>query len=235
MILINESLYVVHDTLNPKIWTSNNKLLPDVEYKLFDIVKEFKEFIYNDIEIPIIDAHIVGSNASYNYTEQSDLDLHVIVNYEDIDVCREDLLQVLFNLEKKSFNDNYDIKIHGINVELYVEDVRSTTMSNGIYSLFRHEWVKFPDKIDPQEVNLEPDLSNIKSKVYGILSDGDLQDVNNIIDDLYIMRKNSLTLNGEFGLGNLIFKELRNDGVLDQLKDRQKSLMSKNLSLECMK
>ena len=67
------------------------------------------------------------------------------------------------------------------------------------------------------------------------MSDRDLQDVNNIIDDLYIMRKNSLTLNGEFGLGNLIFKELRNDGVLDQLKDRQKSLMSKNLSLECMK
>ena len=44
MILINESLYTAHDTLNPKIWTSNNKLLPDVEYKLFDIVKEFNFF-----------------------------------------------------------------------------------------------------------------------------------------------------------------------------------------------
>lgn len=68
-----------HDTLNPKIWNLDNTLRKDVKVKLDKIVKEFA----NSIEIPlrIIDAHIVGSNASYNYTSQSDLDLHCIVNF----------------------------------------------------------------------------------------------------------------------------------------------------------
>lgn len=70
MILINES-QLVHDSLNPKIWDRENKLLPDVRNKLMEIVEEFKEYVNDDIEMNIIDAHIVGSNASYNYTEYS--------------------------------------------------------------------------------------------------------------------------------------------------------------------
>ena len=46
------------------------------------------------------------------------------------------------------------------------------------------------------------------------------------------MRKNSIAVDGEYGKGNLIFKEIRNDGLLTQIKDKVKELTSRELSLE---
>jgi hypothetical protein len=67
---------VLQKTLNPKLF-KNNKLIDEVRTKIFSIVNEFKEFI--EIPINILDIRIVGSNASYNYNEHSDLDIHLIV------------------------------------------------------------------------------------------------------------------------------------------------------------
>ena len=46
------------------------------------------------------------------------------------------------------------------------------------------------------------------------------------------MRKESLATDGEWGTGNLIFKEFRNLGYLDSLKDRKYKYRSKELTLE---
>ena len=69
----------VHDELNPKLW-ENDMLKPEVYDKLVDIYEEFIRFI--DIPLNIVDVEIVGSNASFNYNDNSDIDLHVIVNSE---------------------------------------------------------------------------------------------------------------------------------------------------------
>ena len=49
---------------------------------------------------------------------------------------------------------------------------------------------------------------------------------------LYLIRKNSLSADGEFGKGNLIFKEIRALNLLDKLKDKANELISKELTLE---
>ena len=83
--------FEVHDTLNPKLWDINSQLmLPEVRQKLIDIVSAFEDYI--DVPINIVDAQVCGSNASYNYTSNSDLDLHVIANFDLMDVP-EGLLQ----------------------------------------------------------------------------------------------------------------------------------------------
>jgi len=46
------------------------------------------------------------------------------------------------------------------------------------------------------------------------------------------MRKNSIAADGEFGEGNLIFKELRNLGYKDKLLTRLHELMGRDLTLE---
>jgi hypothetical protein len=57
------------------------------------------------------------------------------------------------------------------------------------------------------------------------------KDIDDYIDKLYEMRKTSIAKDGEFGIGNLVFKELRNLGYLDNLKELRNELRSQELSL----
>lgn len=221
--------FELHETLNPKLWTSDNELRPEVRDKLIEIVDEFKSYV--DVPLDVVDVHLVGSNASFNYTDESDLDVHVVTNFELMDASREILL-ALYNLQKSSFNQNYDISIHGVPVELYVEDIQANTVSNGIYSLYREEWIKFPEKIPVQNYDIEEQLNKYKVFIDQELIHGDYNGVLSVIDDLYLMRKNSMAVDGEYGAGNQLFKEIRSLGLLDALKDRAKELNGKRLSLE---
>lgn len=59
--------------------------------------------------------------------------------------------------------------------------------------------------------------------------------ISNFIEDLYDLRKDSIATEGEYGIGNLVFKEFRNLGYLDNLKDLKNEERSKELSLENLK
>lgn len=219
----------IHNELNPKIW-DGDKLDPDVKSKILEIVEEFKEYV--EIPMEVVDVHILGSNASYNYTQYSDLDVHIVVNFEMMGDCTE-ILQAYYDTERSSFNDKYDISIHGVNVEMYVEDVKANTVSNGIYSVYKDEWIKYPQRLDKiPDIDLDPELSETIANIREILNGNDLDAVKDLINELYLMRKNSLATDGEYGKGNQIFKEIRNQGLLDELKDEMYKLTSQELSLE---
>lgn len=224
----------IHDKLNPKIWDSNDNLLPDVKDKILDIVDEFEKNVkeMTEIDLKPIDIYLLGSNASYNYTSHSDIDVHIVINFDLID-NNTGLVQSLMNLQKSEFNSNYDISIHGIDVELYVEDVRASTLSNGIYSVMSDEWIKKPEPItDVPEINIESEIDEWTEKIQDILDSDDADDISKAIDDLYLIRKNGLLSDGEYGKGNQLFKEIRNLGLLDDLKDAYIKVKSKDLSLE---
>ena len=222
----------MHNTLNPNIWAEDNHLRLEVKDKLEEIVVEFLcELEENEIPIHILDVHLVGSNASYNYTDKSDLDVHIIVNLEDI-TCDPYILNLLYGYFKSYFNNKYDISIHGVNVELYIEDVNTSSISNGIYSLFDDDWVKFPERVEIPEVDISKDIAPYKNTYYNIIKSKDGAKANIFINDLYLLRRNSLSKDGEYGVGNLIFKEFRNNGWLDNLKDLSNEYKSEILTLE---
>ena len=56
--------------------------------------------------------------------------------------------------------------------------------------------------------------------------------VKDFVEDIYELRKESIANEGEYGIGNLVFKEFRNLGYLDALKALRKLLKGKELSLE---
>lgn len=224
---LNEALVTIQDELNPVLW-SDNKLRPEIKEKIMDLVNEFQSTL--DIPLTILDINIVGSNASYNYTDKSDVDVHIITNFEEYGYPQE-LVTAAMNSFKSSFNSKYDITYGGYNVELYIEDVKSSPQSNGIYSIVKDEWIKEPIKLQPIEIELEPELSEFTNRINQVIQSGTEEDILRVIDDLYLLRRNSLVVDGEFGKGNLIFKTIRNEGLLDALKERRVELTSKELSI----
>lgn len=235
---MNES-FELHDTLNQKLWTEENTLIPEVGDALRKIISEFLSNSEVLSEKDVIDVELVGSNASYNYTNESDLDLHLVVNMEDLS-CDPELVQIACNAEKSSFNKNYDLSVKGIEVELYVEDVKASTASNGIYSLFKEKWIKFPEPIESVDYSTDTEfiskLDELVVEVNQVLSSASSSfEIQDEINNLYNTRRESIMSEGEYGFGNQLFKEIRSLGLLDDLKDKKFELASKELSLESLK
>lgn len=218
----------VHDTLNPLLWNEDNTLKQDVFEKLSNIAQEFLKFI--EIPLNIVDIEIVGSNASYNYNEKSDIDLHIIVNSE-VNYIEPTILRQLYNDRKGAFNRDYELEINGLPVELYIEDVKDGNATNGRFSILKNEWVKFPEPITYEVPDISKDLNEMLDKCFKTLQSSDAEEVRTLINDIYMMRKLGLAEDGEASVGNLVFKELRNMDIMSDLKDHYYELRSEELSL----
>ena len=224
---LNEALEV-HDTLNPLLWNEDKTLKEDVFEKLSNIAQEFLKFI--EIPLNIVDIEIVGSNASYNYNSQSDIDLHIIVNSE-VNFIEPTILRQFYNDRKGAFNRDYELEINGLPVELYIEDVKDGNATNGRYSILKNEWVKLPEPITYEIPNITTDLNEMLEKCFKVLKSNNAEEVRTLINDIYMMRKLGLAEDGEASIGNLVFKELRNMDIMTALKEHYYKLRSEELSL----
>jgi predicted nucleotidyltransferase len=219
-----------HDKLNPVAWSSN-QLRPEVRERLLEIAQVFEQYL----EIPGFKVHdivLTGSMANYNYTKFSDFDLHVVTDYRDLQ-C-DDLAEALYRAKKEIWNHQHDITIHGHEVELYIEDTAQPPVSAGMYSLLQDKWIKEPSydppTVDDGAVNAKvADL--IKQITSAIETADDPQDLKRIKDKLRKMRRSGLDTEGEFGVENLAFKILRNQGFLDRLNDAYLNQQDQALSL----
>lgn len=146
----------IHDTLNPSLW-ENDELKPEVKEKIEEVVDKFVEMLEErDIKIKVNDILILGSNASYNYNEHSDIDVHIISD-TDIEKCPYEHLLKIYDAYRSLFNNKYDITINGSEIELYVESEETDAKSNGIYSL-NDGWIKKPSKEKIKDVDITKEV-----------------------------------------------------------------------------
>lgn len=232
-IACNEDIEI-HDKLNEKIWSEDNSLLPEVKRAIKNIVTVFVDELHEK-EIPLVvkDVYIVGSNANYNYTDESDLDIHIIADSSED--CNKKHLKKMYELYKNLFNMKYDIKIKDIDVEVYIElDSDSSRKSSGVYSI-DNGWIKEPSRFEIPEIDkakLEKEIAKWESKYLDLIeNDLSIESINKYINDLYDMRLSDIADSGEFSIGNLVFKEIRKLGYLEDLKNKRINLENNELSL----
>lgn len=231
-----KSLVEIHDKLNPALWDEND-LKEEVKEKLNGVVNKFVEYVNeDDLKFIVKDIVIVGSNANYNYTKHSDIDLHIITDLSQVEKKEKELRLTTYNAYRALFNSKYDIKIKGFDVEIYVEEGKTETSSDGIYSLI-DGWIKEPSQttVDTDDIpneEVEEKMNVLEDEYFTIAENPTVDKVETLIDKLYDGRKKSLAKEGEFGVDNLVFKQFRNLGFLDNLKELKNELEGKELSLE---
>lgn len=239
---INLKSFEFKKELSPKIWI-NNKLKKNVRLKLLQIATEFLNT--TDLDIIPIDIVLVGSIASFNWSKYSDIDLHVILDFNAIN-DNVDLVKNYLYAKKCAWNDKHtDLNIYGYDVELYAQDISEENVSNGVYSVKYNHWIKIPkfehNKIKQNIVkqiatlyinkieyynNKFDELTNTKSFLL-------LQSKVEYLYDLIIKgRRESLPKEGEQASGNIIFKVLRRSGHLGMLNDLKRKLFDKLNSIE---
>jgi predicted nucleotidyltransferase len=230
-----------HGMLNAKLFTKDELLKDKVRDKMLEIVDEFLANLKEqDIKIKVDDILFIGSNASYNYTKDSDIDLHILANAKAAKYEKE-VAAALYGAYRTLFNKNLDIEFYDIPVEIFVETEDSARVSNGIYSVKKNKWVKKPvqediPEYDTKALNELVDKWELKCKdlIDDIKADKleNEKQVVKMLEDIYNKLRKKGIAKGEYSIENLAFKELRNKGYLDQLKDYRNELTSKRLSLE---
>ena len=219
-------LITINRRLNPKIWDGAD-LNAEVAEKLIEIARAFEEFI--GIDLDVIDYTITGSNANYTWTEYSDLDLHLIVAGDITDQARE-----LFNAKKALWGEQHNITIKGLPVETYVQGQDEPHHSTGVYSITNSEWLTEPKKVKPSidDAAVEAKKLSLLHDIETALLSKDLNRLRTVKEKIVKMRKAGLTRAGEWSTENLVFKILRNLGLIDQVADQIRELEDQELSLE---
>ena len=222
----SSQLVTVNRRLNPKLW-HNGDLDLEVSAKLQDIAEAFEKFI--GIDLPVIDYTITGSNANYTWTEHSDLDLHLIVKGTVIDAERE-----LYNAKKALWAEQHTITVKGLPVECYVQGEEEEHHSTGVFSIAKDRWLVEPKKIKPEvdDSAVERKKDSMIHDIETALLSKDLESMRRVKERITEMRKAGLDRAGEWSVENLVFKILRNLGLIDQITEKIRELEDAELSLE---
>ena len=216
--------FKIKDSLNPQIWP-DGQLDPQVQKKLLRIANGF----IKDIKIPkgskIKDIIFTGSLANFNWSKFSDIDIHVILDYNQFDGDPK-MIEGFFKAQKDLWELEHDIRIFDFPVQAYAQDSNQELMATAVYSILKDKWVKKPKR---ETFNI--DKKSIKKKAEAFISKlKDIRDdyknhdyqsvvdkVTKVKDKIKQMRKAGLENGGEFSLENIVFKTLRRTPFMDIL------------------
>lgn len=241
------SSFKQQETLNKDIWQNANspsksKMNPKVRERLLEIAYEYQEFL--EVDVVVEDVHMTGSLSNYNWSEYSDVDLHLIVDFNQIPKDQLDLYQELFKMKKTLFNLQHNIKIYEYDVELYVQDSNEEHTSSGVYSVLHDEWIVEPkkEKFELDKKLLMQKVESWKEKIDNTIEDAKEESLEianerlgKIKEKIKEYRTSGLKKGGEYSYENLVFKFLRRNGYIQKLFDFQIEKFDKELSLKEIK
>lgn len=225
-----------HDDLNDSLWIHDGdeyKLHNDVQDKLLENAKAFQEFLKMP-GLVVDDMVMTGSGANFNWTEQSDIDLHLIIDKKKAEAKWGKLVEEYFDAKKRIWNELHDIEIHGFPVEFYVEGKGEDHTSTGIYSIMNKEWVKKPTHEEPtvDDQAVKAKAASLIAEINDVLKTNKAAAVEKFMDKLGKLRQAGLSSEGEFSPSNLAFKILRNQGYLEKLTQMKTKSFDRALSIE---
>ena len=235
--------FKVKESLNHHIWKNEGDdyvMNTSVRNKLIQIANDFIDSL--NVPVVISDIIMTGSLANYNWSDYSDVDIHIIADFSQFGGKKE-LYDELFYLKKSIYNKTHNITIYGYDVEVYIEDESEINDVKSIakYSVLKDEW-----NIKPKQDDVEIDYSEIQKKsnkwmklidvLINTVNDEDFDTATKLIDKynnkLRKYRVSGLQKGGEYSDENLVFKVLRRNGYLEKLRSLKDKMSDKYLTLK---
>ena len=229
--------FYLKDELNTKLW-DDFKLEDEVREQLLTIAQDFYEKV--ELSADVVDIVLAGSLCNYNWSEKySDFDLHVIIDFDDVDDNFE-LVEKACDYAKKVWNAQHDIKIKNYEVEIAIQDNDDLDKAieggrmGGVFSLLNNRWIKRPERVD-----FEPDEKLISEKAKTIMmSVDDIEEeseedkyeafdekISKVWKKIKDYRQSGLeSESGEYSVGNLVFKLLRRNGYVGKIMELKRKV-----------
>ena len=221
---------------------ADNTMIPEVRTRLLDIANAF--YKETGFKAPIVDIILTGSIANYNYHDSSDVDVHILINFADENADVE-LVKTAANALRWQWNQKHNITIGGHEVEMYIQEANEPHVASGVYSILNDAWIVEPTfrTINTAETDVAVKVNDIMQQVDALderLLNATADDLQAILDDVDAVRYKALRLRkdsfeqgeDEFSVGNLAFKELRNNGTIGKLLDMETALYDKMQSID---
>ena len=228
---VDLSSFKKRNELVPSIW-ENGVLNSRIRLKLLDIADDFWKFV-NLKWVKPSGIILTGSICNFNWSQYSDIDLHIIVDFDEIDEKIEFVKDYLDSKKNDWNNEHSGLQIMGYPVELYVQNIEEMPKSGGIYDLEENNWIQKPNPNDIKSIGLNKfPIKDKAAKIMTIIDDmydslastDDSYQIEEIGEDAdYLwkrvkeMRKSSLEKHGESGSGNIVYEILRREFYLDKL------------------
>ena len=206
----------------------------DIRKRLIEISNDFIESF--GVEFFIHDIVLTGSLSNYNWSQYSDVDLHIIIDFDETEYPK-DLVKEFFDAKERVWNEKHEIKIKGFDVEVYVQDLKQEHVSSGVYSILNNKWLVEPERNKP---NIDDRMILQKGEHYAKQIDSLIKKSSKInvlpmIDELRkkikTFRQSGLEQGGEYSYENLTFKLLRRNGYFGKLLKLKKDITDKKLSI----
>ena len=233
----NTSRLLMKDSLHPDFWT-NEQLDPKIMLKLVEIAEDLVDSI--DETMRIHDIIITGSIASYNWHDLSDIDLHVLLDFDDID-SNYDLVKQYLDSKRSIWNDKHEIMIKDHEVEVYFQDIDEDHTAAGIYSLLKGEWVvppsRYSGEIDQKTAAMKAEKIHADiDRVFRLQKDKKFKQAYNkaikMKQKVKKLRSSGYEKEGVYSVENLAFKLLRKSGILDKLSAVKINSYDKMMSID---
>ena len=222
--------------LSPDIW-QEHRLNTEIRTRLLQIAEDFFNSLKLDVDV--LDVVFTGSLANYNWSKYSDIDLHIIINFSEVDE-NEELVREYVNAKKSVWNRAHKILIKGYEVEVYVENHSDTHHSSGVYSILRDDWLVMPPKqthdLDWENIAIKTEsfiaeVDSLEDLYDRKLYDQVLEGTDALKQKIKKFRSSGLELGGEYSIENLVFKVLRRTDYIGKLMRLRVDAYDKSMSI----
>jgi len=231
--------FKVQNELSPEIWFLEGetyKMKPEIRTALLEIVEDYENF--TDLDLDIEDVTLTGSLSNFNWSEFSDVDLHLILDFSETN----ELLKKYLDSRRIIWNSLRDVRVKDFDVEIYAQDSNEPHFASGVYSVLYNDWIVEPSKGEDVEIDTEKILSKAKGWMEEIDTievnakrkepEQVLGDIQRLKNKLKKYRGNGLKDGGEYSYENLTFKFLRRNEYLKKINDVRNELIDKTLTVE---